>query len=72
MEAIKKQATKLREQVAKQQQAILRHLGHLGHETSEVDEAEVQYHAELQNLYKSTRAAKVDSMTSSISVYIVI
>ncbi|KAI7988322.1 SH3 domain-containing protein 1 [Camellia lanceoleosa] len=42
MEAIKKQATKLREQVAKQQQAILRQLGHLGYEAALVDDAELQ------------------------------
>ncbi|XP_031125052.1 SH3 domain-containing protein 1-like isoform X3 [Ipomoea triloba] len=58
MEAIKKQATKLREQVAKQQQTILRHLGQLGHEAVMVDEAELQCHQQLQNLYRSTRAAK--------------
>ncbi|XP_019156499.1 PREDICTED: SH3 domain-containing protein 2-like isoform X1 [Ipomoea nil] len=58
MEAIKKQATKLREQVAKQQQTILRHLGQLGHEAVMVDEAELQCHQKLQNLYRSTRAAK--------------
>ncbi|XP_009793728.1 SH3 domain-containing protein 1-like isoform X2 [Nicotiana sylvestris] len=58
MEAIKKQATKLREQVAKQQQAILRQLGHLGHESVMVDEAELEIHQRLQDLYMSTRAAK--------------
>ncbi|KAM3264216.1 SH3 domain-containing protein 2 isoform X1 [Capsicum annuum] len=58
MEAIKKQATKLREQVAKQQQAILRQLGHLGHESVMVDEAELEIHQRLQELYMSTRAAK--------------
>ncbi|CAA2994178.1 SH3 domain-containing 1 [Olea europaea subsp. europaea] len=58
MEAIKKQASKLREQVAKQQQAILRQLGHLGQEAVMIDEAGIQCHQQLQNLYKSTRAAK--------------
>ncbi|GMQ02551.1 hypothetical protein CsSME_00048719 [Camellia sinensis var. sinensis] len=58
MEAIKKQATKLREQVAKQQQAILRQLGHLGYEAALVDDAELQCHQQLQNLYISTRSAK--------------
>lgn len=55
MEAIKKQATKLREQVAKQQQAVLRQLGK---ETVIYDETQLQCHQKLQNLYNSTRAAK--------------
>ncbi|KAK9215108.1 hypothetical protein WN944_007111 [Citrus x changshan-huyou] len=42
MEAIKKQAIKLREQVAKQQQAVLKHLLHLGIENVAVDEAEIE------------------------------
>ncbi|KAK4435623.1 SH3 domain-containing protein 1 [Sesamum alatum] len=58
MEAIKKQASKLREQVARQQQTILRQLGQLGHGGVMIDEADVQLHQQLQNLYKSTRAAK--------------
>ncbi|XVF52193.1 hypothetical protein PTKIN_Ptkin04bG0245000 [Pterospermum kingtungense] len=58
MEAIKKQATKLREQVAKQQQAVLRHLGHFSNEDITVDEAELQCHQKLQDLYSSTKAAK--------------
>ncbi|XP_050235053.1 SH3 domain-containing protein 2-like [Mercurialis annua] len=58
MEAIKKQAARLREQVAKQQQAVLKHLGHFGNEAVVVDDAEFQCHQQLQNLYNSTRAAK--------------
>lgn len=58
MEAIRKQASKFREQVAKQQQAILKQLGHFGNEAVMVDEAEVQCHQQLQNLYNSTSAAK--------------
>ncbi|KAH9753732.1 SH3 domain-containing protein [Citrus sinensis] len=71
METIKKQAIKLREQVAKQQQdlnskellsiasrAVLKHLLHLGIENVAVDEAELECHQQLQNLYNSTRAAK--------------
>ncbi|CAH9097037.1 unnamed protein product [Cuscuta epithymum] len=58
MDAIKKQAAKLREQVAKQQQTILRHLGQLGHEALMVDESELQCHQQLENLYRSTRDAK--------------
>ena len=90
MEAIKKQAIKLREQVAKQQQvrffsfliseisrfylffisflwfvqAVLKHLLHLGIENVAVDEAELECHQQLQNLYNSTRAAKVLSSFS--------
>lgn len=112
MEAIKKQAQKLREQVAKQQQvsflssysfipnfleyllnyacnswvvdymlvqsskvcimkwliiriffvvlqAVLKHLGHLTSDSGLVDDAEPECHQRLQNLYMSTRAAKV-------------
>ncbi|KAJ9707633.1 hypothetical protein PVL29_002596 [Vitis rotundifolia] len=55
MEAIRKQASKLREQVARQQQAVLKQLGHFGIEPVVVDEAEQM---QLQNLYNSTRAAK--------------
>ncbi|KAA8528182.1 hypothetical protein F0562_035567 [Nyssa sinensis] len=58
MDAIKRQASKLREQVAKQQQAVLRQLGRLGLETALVDDAELQCHQQLQNLYNSTRATK--------------
>ncbi|GAV92248.1 hypothetical protein CFOL_v3_35629, partial [Cephalotus follicularis] len=58
MDAIKKQAAKLREQVAKQQQAVLKHLGHFGSEAAMIDEAELQCHQRLENLYNSTRAAK--------------
>ncbi|KAI5656654.1 hypothetical protein M9H77_25447 [Catharanthus roseus] len=58
MDAIKKQASKLREQVAKQQQAILRQLGQLGHEALMVNDVDQEHYQQLQNLYKSTRAAK--------------
>ncbi|KAL8521510.1 hypothetical protein ACS0TY_011866 [Phlomoides rotata] len=58
MEAIRKQASKLREQVARQQQAILKQLGQLGHGGVMIDEADMELHQQLQNLYKSTRAAK--------------
>lgn len=58
MDAIKKQASKLREQVAKQQQAILRQLGQFGHEAVMVDDTEMECYQRLQNLYKSTRTAK--------------
>ncbi|KAH9753617.1 SH3 domain-containing protein 1 [Citrus sinensis] len=68
MEAIKKQAIKLREQVAKQQQAVLKHLLHLGIENVAVDESEIECHQQLQNLYNSTRAAKAPSSFSLMNV----
>lgn len=58
MEAIKKQASKLREQVAKQQQAILKQLGHFDADALMVDEDELRCYRQLQNLYNSTRIAK--------------
>ncbi|XP_048320194.2 SH3 domain-containing protein 1 [Ziziphus jujuba] len=58
MDAIRKQASKLRDQVAKQQQAVLRRLGSLDNDAVMVDEAEILCHQQLQNLYKSTREAK--------------
>ncbi|WCJ20595.1 SH3 domain-containing protein [Euphorbia peplus] len=64
MEAIKKQATRLREQVAKQQQAVLKHLGHFGNESVVLDDAEVQCYQRLQKLYNSTREAKVTNQLS--------
>ncbi|XP_071693574.1 SH3 domain-containing protein 1-like [Rutidosis leptorrhynchoides] len=55
MEAIRKQASKLREQVAKQQQAVLNRLS----KDSEIfDDEELQNHQKLQHLYGSTRATK--------------
>ncbi|XP_071930689.1 SH3 domain-containing protein 2-like [Coffea arabica] len=59
MEAIRKQATRLREQVARQQQAVLKQFGGYGASDSVVtDEAELQQHQKLEKLYISTRAAK--------------
>ncbi|KAK9076152.1 hypothetical protein SSX86_004485 [Deinandra increscens subsp. villosa] len=55
MEAIRKQASKLREQVAKQQQAIL---SRLGKDAEIFDEEELQSHQKLQDLYNSTRVTK--------------
>lgn len=55
MEAIKRQASKFREQVAKQQQAILKQLGK---ETDIFDDDELQGYQKLQNLYNSTRETK--------------
>ncbi|XP_027148920.1 SH3 domain-containing protein 2-like [Coffea eugenioides] len=60
MEAIRKQATKLREQVAKQQQAVLKQFagGLGGSETAVNDDTELQQHQKLEKLYFSTRAGK--------------
>eukprot|EP00262_Sarcandra_glabra_P013552 TRINITY_DN3782_c0_g1_i1.p1 TRINITY_DN3782_c0_g1~~TRINITY_DN3782_c0_g1_i1.p1 ORF type:complete len:372 (+),score=83.73 TRINITY_DN3782_c0_g1_i1:184-1299(+) len=61
MDAIRKQATKLREQVAKQQQAVLKQFGGGGYGGSDsviTDEAELQHHQKLEKLYISTRAGK--------------
>ena len=54
-------------------QAVLRHLGHFGHEVLMVDDAELQCQQQLQNLYNSTRVAKVKSskaLLSNIRVYL--
>ncbi|PIA57120.1 hypothetical protein AQUCO_00600092v1 [Aquilegia coerulea] len=61
MEAIRKQASKLREQVAKQQQAVLKQFGAGGYGASDsilADESELNQHQKLEKLYISTRAAK--------------
>uniref|UniRef100_A0A5B6ZWL2 Putative SH3 domain-containing protein n=1 Tax=Davidia involucrata TaxID=16924 RepID=A0A5B6ZWL2_DAVIN len=61
MDAIRKQATKLREQVARQQQAVLKQFGGGGYGGSDnvvTDEAEYLQHQKLEKLYISTRAAK--------------
>lgn len=58
MEAIKRQASKLREQVTKQQQALLKQLGQFDAEAIMMDEQELKCHQQLQNLYNSTRECK--------------
>ncbi|KAL2504030.1 SH3 domain-containing protein [Abeliophyllum distichum] len=60
MEAIRKQATKLREQVAKQQQAVLKQFagGLGGSDSPATDDNELQQYQKLEKLYISTRAAK--------------
>ncbi|KAF8413627.1 hypothetical protein HHK36_001619 [Tetracentron sinense] len=61
MDALRKQAGKLREQVAKQQQAVIKQFGGTGYESSNVmviDEVELQRHQQLEKLYRSTRASK--------------
>ncbi|KAJ4964445.1 hypothetical protein NE237_024384 [Protea cynaroides] len=60
MDAIRKQASRLREQVAKQQQAVFKQFGggiYGGSDNFVTDEAELQ-HQKLVKLYTSTRAAK--------------
>ncbi|KAL0363529.1 UNVERIFIED_CONTAM: SH3 domain-containing protein 3 [Sesamum calycinum] len=61
MDALRKQASKLREQVAKQQQAVIKQFGGSGYESSEVmviDEVEMQMHHQLEKLYRSTRSGR--------------
>lgn len=61
MDALRKQASKLREQVAKQQQAVIKQFSGTGYESSDVmviDEVELQRHQQLEKLYRSTRAGK--------------
>ncbi|KAG2319023.1 hypothetical protein Bca52824_012236 [Brassica carinata] len=61
MEAIRKQASKLREQVARQQQAVLRQFGgggYGGSGTVITDEEELHRHQKIEKLYISTRSAK--------------
>ncbi|GAB2295950.1 hypothetical protein Dimus_030098 [Dionaea muscipula] len=58
MEIIRKQASKLREQVARQQQALLRQLGRLGIDDLALDEDDLECRQQLENLHRSTRAAK--------------
>ncbi|XP_031129176.1 SH3 domain-containing protein 2-like [Ipomoea triloba] len=60
MDAIRKQATRLREQVARQQQAVFKQFGggFGGSEYAGTDESELHQHQKLEKLYISTRAAK--------------
>lgn len=59
MEAIRKQASRLREQVARQQQAVFKQFGGYGGSDNVVpDDVEFQQHQKLEKLYISTRAAK--------------
>ncbi|KAJ6807503.1 SH3 domain-containing protein 2 [Iris pallida] len=57
MDTLRKQATKLREQVAKQQQAVFKQFGY-GNSDIVMDEVELQQHQKLEKLYISTRASK--------------
>ncbi|XP_061978065.1 SH3 domain-containing protein 3-like isoform X2 [Populus nigra] len=61
MDALRKQASKLREQVAKQQQAVIKQFSGTGYESSDVmviDEVEMHRHQQLEKLYRSTRSGK--------------
>ncbi|XP_024020534.1 SH3 domain-containing protein 3 [Morus notabilis] len=61
MDALRKQASKLREQVAKQQQAVIKQFSGTGYESSDVmviDEIEMQRHQQLEKLYRTTRGGK--------------
>ncbi|XP_039119495.1 SH3 domain-containing protein 2 [Dioscorea cayenensis subsp. rotundata] len=60
MDALRKQATRLREQVARQQQAVFKQFGGGGYGNSDLitDEAELHQHQKLEKLYISTRAGK--------------
>ncbi|KZV51064.1 intersectin-2-like [Dorcoceras hygrometricum] len=61
MDTLRKQASKLRDQVAKQQQAVIKQFGGSGYESSEVmviDEVELQMHHQLEKLYRSTRGGR--------------
>nr|AFK40492.1 unknown [Lotus japonicus] len=63
MDALRKQASKLREQVSKQQQlqAVIKQFSTSGYESSDVvviDEGEMQIHQQLEKLYKATRTMR--------------
>uniref|UniRef100_A0A2P2PQ09 Uncharacterized protein MANES_15G116700 n=1 Tax=Rhizophora mucronata TaxID=61149 RepID=A0A2P2PQ09_RHIMU len=61
MDTLRKQASKLREQVAKQQQAVIKQFSGTGYESSDVmviDEVEMQRHQQLEKLYRATRAGR--------------
>lgn len=58
MDAIRKQATKLREQVAKQQQAVFKQFAGGGSDNLVAEDRELTQHQKLERLYISTRAGK--------------
>uniref|UniRef100_A0A803MV80 SH3 domain-containing protein n=1 Tax=Chenopodium quinoa TaxID=63459 RepID=A0A803MV80_CHEQI len=61
MDSFRRQASKLRDQVAKQQQAVIKHISGPGYESSDImviDEVELQRHQQLDKLYKSTRSGR--------------
>ncbi|KMS95114.1 hypothetical protein BVRB_012180 [Beta vulgaris subsp. vulgaris] len=61
MDSLRRQASKFRDQVAKQQQAVIKHISGPGYESSDamvIDEVELQRHLQLDKLYKSTRSGR--------------
>ncbi|XP_042378533.1 SH3 domain-containing protein 2-like [Zingiber officinale] len=61
MDALRKQATKLREQVARQQQVVWKQFGGGGYASNDnivTDEAELELYQKLEKLYASTRSSK--------------
>ncbi|KAJ3705371.1 hypothetical protein LUZ61_009076 [Rhynchospora tenuis] len=61
MDALRKHASKIKEQVSKQQQAVIKQFSTSGYESSDVmviDELELQRHLQLEKLYKSTRSGR--------------
>ncbi|GJN13115.1 hypothetical protein PR202_ga31450 [Eleusine coracana subsp. coracana] len=61
MEALRKQASRFKEQVAKQQQAVIKQFSTTGYEHSDsivIDEVELQRHQQLEKLYTSTRSGR--------------
>lgn len=61
MDTFRKHASRLREQVAKQQQAVARQFsshGYGGSDTIVTDAAELQRHQQLEKLFNTTRAGK--------------
>ncbi|CAN0929150.1 SH3 domain-containing protein 3 [Linum grandiflorum] len=60
MDALRKQASKLREKVSKKQQAVRKQLSGSRYESydSVVEEVELQRHQQLEKLYRTTRAGR--------------
>ncbi|CAN0911984.1 SH3 domain-containing protein 3 [Linum grandiflorum] len=61
MDALRKQASKLREKVSKKQQAVRKQLSGSGYESSDsvvIEEVELQRHQQLEKLYRTTRAGR--------------
>ncbi|GAA0144092.1 scaffold/adaptor protein [Lithospermum erythrorhizon] len=61
MDALRKQAFKFRDQVSKQQQAVIKHISGSGYESSDsmvIDELELLMHQQLERLYRSTQSGR--------------
>ncbi|CAN0892902.1 SH3 domain-containing protein 3 [Linum grandiflorum] len=70
MNALRKQASKLRGQVSKQQQAMKKQFSGSGYEGSDsvvIDEVELQRHQQLEKLYRTTRAGRVTVWKTAIA-----